>query len=318
MASEERRFQIGAAGFWLIGLGLLVGLWRVWEIEKASQQALGRQLRIVHQLTRFQQEASHCERLVATLSASQSESVRAGGFGPAELHRQLKAHFAAAQRDFHTLQAILEPLLQQQGMPIALRWAAVRVEMEWLQLGSSIQEYLARDDPSAMNLETLHAFGLKQQDGLYHALESLQHALSEWHAQQKRALNRQQQLVLGFCGLMSGLLIGWLWYFALRPASLMHRWLHRSGSDAILGREDAAERVLQSLRGTCWEPVARRLVQQHQRLREVEQFIRDLAMGRTPEPLHPLEPHDPLARSSFWLIRRFEEYRRAQSSEEAV
>jgi hypothetical protein len=45
---------------------------------------------------------------------------------------------------------------------------------------------------------------------------------------------------------------------------------------------------------------------QEQRLREVERFMRDLAMGRTPAPITPTDAADPLARSSQWLLRRLE------------
>jgi len=45
----------------------------------------------------------------------------------------------------------------------------------------------------------------------------------------------------------------------------------------------------------------------------VEQFMRDLAMGRTPAPITPTDAADPLARSSQWLLRRLE---REQSSHE--
>jgi len=121
------------------------------------------------------------------------------------------------------------------------------------------------------------------------------------------------------------LLLGWVWHFLVRPARLMRRWLRQlSGGDqpvtptVLTDGIELGEQTLRQLQGSDWEPLMRTLLAQRQRLREVERFMRDLAMGRTPEPLTAQQPSDPLARSSFWLIRRVEEWRRAQREREAV
>jgi hypothetical protein len=114
------------------------------------------------------------------------------------------------------------------------------------------------------------------------------------------------------------LLLGWVWHFLVRPARLMRRWLQQPELFSLTGGDVLGERTLQQLQGSDWEPLMQTLLQQRQRLREVERFMRDLAMGRTPEPLSAQQPSDPLARSSFWLVRRVEEWRRAQREREAV
>jgi len=312
MAGGERRLRLETVGYWLIGLSLAVGLWRVWQTGQVHQQMLAHQAHLHSQITRFEKAIAHCERLVAVLGASQSEAVRIGGANPTSLRQQLQAQLASAKRDYRVLRSSLEPLLKQAGTSETMYWAVVRTEAEWLRLYSSLQEYLNRDKASEINLETLHAFNLTRQDSLYAALESLHQAATRWHDARMRALSRQRGLAFAFCLLAVVLSVGWVWYFAIRPAQLISRWL--STPDPF----PAGEGIWRKLRGTRWEPLAHTLRQQRQRLREVERFIRDLAMGRTPEPLIPLEPSDPLARSSFWLIRRVEEYRRSQSDREAV
>ncbi len=318
MASDEQHGRLPTAGFWLIGLSLLVGLWRVWQTERDCQQTLAHQAHLLQQLARFQMEVASCDRLVSALGASQSQAVRVGGAHPATLHQQLRDHLNRAGRDFRALRASLKSILQHTDTPQSLHWAVVRVEAEWQQVYSSLQEYLGRDNPSEINLESLHTFNLQRQDSLYDALESLHQAVARQHREQLRAVSHQRGWSLGFCSFASILLMGWIWYFAIRPAQVMSRWLSQPESLSPFVGEDRGEELLRPLRGTHYEPLMRTLLHQRQRLREVERFVRDLAMGRTPAPLSPQEPNDPLARSSFWLIRRVEEYRRAHNDREAV
>jgi len=322
VAAEEMAihwWRVPIKQFWLaVGSGLLlIGLWQLGSVERVRQQVPAQQARQLSVLTRFQMEVAHCERLVVALSASQVRAVRTGGVNPSTLHPQLQHHAAEANRLFHTLHATLDPMLQQSGVPPSLRWAFVRVSAEWLQLYASVQEYLARAD-GQINLETLHAFILPHQDSLHSATESLHGALTRWHQAEWEVLRRQQWLAFGLCLLGCVLLLGWVWHFLVRPARLMKRWLHQPDLLALIGGDRLEERTLRQLQGSDWEPLMRTLLQQRQRLREVERFMRDLAMGRTPEPLSAQQPSDPLARSSFWLIRRVEEWRRAQREREAV
>ncbi|MCS7065038.1 MAG: hypothetical protein NZL85_02050, partial [Fimbriimonadales bacterium] len=263
MTSREWRLRIETVGYWLIGLSLLIGLWRVQQTEQVWQQALAHQARLPAQLARFQAEAAHCERLVAMLGASQSEAVRASGANPAMLRQQLATRLAIAQREFHTLRALSEPLLQQPNPSVTLHWAIIQVEAEWLQVYSRLKEYLERGAEGKINLETLHTFNLARQDSLYAALESLHQAASHWHHAQIHNLSRQREWAIGLCLLAGMLLAGWVWFFAIRPAQLMNRWLHPS--ESLFGREERDEDVLRQLRGTRWEPLAHTLRQQRQR-----------------------------------------------------
>jgi hypothetical protein len=324
MASSGWRSAL--ARFWLVMAGglLLMGLWRFGSIEQARQQVPLQQAHRLSMLTRFQMEVAHCERLVVALGASEARSVQVGGVNPRALHPQLQRHAAEAARLFSMLHAALAPMLQESDVPQSLRWAFVRVEAEWLQLYASLREYLARAD-GQVSLETLHAFLLPHQDSLHSATESLHDSLTRWHQAEWSALRRQQGLALGLCLIGSALLLGWVWRFVVRPARLMRRWLrqfsmgdHPVAPTLLTDGIELGEQTLRQLDGSDWEPLMRTLLQQRQRLREVERFMRDLAMGRTPEPLAAQQPSDPLARSSFWLIRRVEEWRRAQQEREAV
>jgi hypothetical protein len=324
MASSGWRSAL--ARFWLVMAGglLLMGLWQLGSIEQARQRVSTQQAHRLSMLTHFQMEVAHCERLVVALGASQARSVQVGGLNPRALRHQLQHHAAEAARLFSMLHAALEPMLQESDVPQSLRWAFVRVEAEWLQLHASLQEYFARTD-GQINLETLHAFLLPHQDSLYSATESLHDSLTRWHQAEWSALRRQQGLALALSLMASALLLGWVWHLVVRPARLMRRWLRQlSGGDqpvtptVLTDGIELGEQTLRQLQGSDWEPLMRTLLAQRQRLREVERFMRDLAMGRTPEPLSANQPSDPLARSSFWLIRRVEEWRRAQHEREAV
>ncbi len=79
------------------------------------------------------------------------------------------------------------------------------------------------------------------------------------------------------------------------------RWILRA-----LRQPSRAHRYTARLQHTQWGELYERLRFQEQRLREVEAFMRDLAMGRTPVPITPTDAADPLARSSQWLLRRLE------------
>jgi hypothetical protein len=257
-------------------------------------------------------EVNHCERLVALIALSQSPAVRMGGAHPSELRQQLQSHLTRAAQEFRALRARLTQTsragdgdlgiaVQGTVVPYPYMWAFVRVETEWLALYSSLQEYLGRNAQMPMNLDTLHTFGLTRQDSLSVALDSLADALSRWQEAQGAQLRRKLDWAVGFCFVVGALWLGWIAYFLVRPVRWMHRLLTLSEG------EGDPQAILRRLRGTRWEPIASTLWQERCRLREVERFMRDLAMGRTPAPLTPIEPNDPLARSSFWLLRRMEE-----------
>ncbi len=305
---DERRLNWETVGLWLIGLGLLFGLWRVWVIEQALEHTVMQQVRLMAAWVRFQQAVGDCERLVTVLGASASPVVRVSGVEPAAVQAQLRERTGEAERAFRAMRNALEPPLQQPDAPETLHWAAIRTEMEWQQISASLWEYLRHADARHISLGNLHAFHLKGQDSLQAALQSLQQALSAWHGTQIQQGYAQRWLALGFCALMGALLMGWLWHFYLRPARLMTRWLQTEDADL----------PLHALRGTRWESVARTMLAQRERLRQVERFMRDLAMGRTPKPLDPQQPNDPLARSSRWLLHAIEKLRTAPRDREAV
>ncbi len=304
----ERRLNWETVGLWLIGLCLLIGLWRVWLVEQALGHTIIQQVQLMAAWVRFQQAVSDCERLVTVLGASASPMVRASGVEPAAVQAQLRERTHEAERAFRALRNALEPPLQQPGAPETLHWAVIRTEMEWQQISASLQEYLRRTDARSISLETLHAFHLESQDSLQAALQSLQQALMGWHETRIQQGCTRRMQALWFCVLMGALLMGWFWRFYLRPARRMTRWL-------LTGEDESA---LHALRGTHWEPVAHALLEQRERLRQVERFMRDLAMGRTPEPLDPQQPNDPLARSSRWLLHAIEKLRTAPRDREAV
>jgi hypothetical protein len=159
-------------------------------------------------------------------------------------------------------------------------------------------EYLAQGQPEAVSLTALRAFTFEGQGTLGDAVHDFRRACQhELAMQSQRALGE----LIGYFAmhLMSvGLLIGLLWRRWGAPA----RWMR-----AALQQPDKASTYAARLCDTVWGELYERLRFQERRLREVEQFMRDVAMGRTPAPITPTDAADPLARSSQWLLRRLEQ-----------
>jgi hypothetical protein len=153
-----------------------------------------------------------------------------------------------------------------------------------------------------ISLTTLRAFSFEGQTSLSEATRDFRRADQR---ERQAAWERTLWELVGYFVLQmasAGVVVGLLWRRWGVPAMWLRRALYQPE------RADAAR-----LQNTEWGELYERLRFQERRLREVEQFMRDLAMGRTPAPITPTDAADPLARSSQWLLRRLE---REQSSHE--
>jgi hypothetical protein len=284
---------------WVFTLAfLLLSAWGVGREAYRLRMLVEAQATLGASLAQLEQHALVMERSLLGLAHADHPKVRYVGYDPDALYRMLKqAHRGASAR----LQAIES--LMTQHLPPQMRTALLRLQAEWQQVDTVLGEYLAQGQPEAVSLTALRAFTFEGQGTLGDAVHDFRRAYQrELVAQWQRALGE----LIGYFAmhLMSvGLLIGLLWRRWGAPA----RWMR-----AALQQPDKASTYAARLCDTVWGELYERLRFQERRLREVEQFMRDVAMGRTPAPITPTDAADPLARSSQWLLRRLEQTRAQQ------
>jgi hypothetical protein len=281
---------------WVFTLAfLLLSAWGVGREAYRLRMLVEAQATLGASLAQLEQHALVMERSLLGLAHADHPKVRYVGYDPDALYRMLKqAHRGASAR----LQAIES--LMTQHLPPQMRTALLRLQAEWQQVDTVLGEYLAQGQPEAVSLTALRAFTFEGQGTLGDAVHDFRRAYQrELVAQWQRALGE----LIGYFAmhLMSvGLLIGLLWRRWGAPA----RWMR-----AALQQPDKASTYAARLCDTVWGELYERLRFQERRLREVEQFMRDVAMGRTPAPITPTDAADPLARSSQWLLQRLEQTR---------
>ncbi len=279
-------------------MGVFLRLDQLRRLHDARQNTLGA-------LNRFESALLNVERLLLELASARHESVRAAGYSPAAIRAEFKQAFVEAENASHLLLAQLQAW-GSVGDSSEFFWNLTRVRTEWQRVASILGEFLAFSDAQQPpNLPTLRAFRHDSQDDLNRALGDLRRSLETFFLQKQGELYRQ----LGEHGVMS--VSGLLGIFTL----LYWRWV--LPARRLRARLRQMSSTLNPLL-TEYEQVQHSLQHLEERLRLVEQFMRDLAMGRTPDPITPEHSNDALARSSFWLLKRIEEYRRCAHDREAV
>jgi len=264
--------------------------------------ALGRLQHTLQHATQVEQHAHRLEdaliqmeRSLLGLAHADSRKIRFAGYDEALLYAELRQAYQQAN------DAVGNMLTAVSGdAEFQFYQAILRLELEWSQTRSRLAEYIVADQPHRISLTTLRTFSFRGQD-------TIDAALRDFKAVFQRQLARDAQQSLHAMGgyamgvlVALSLVVGLLWYRWSRPL----RWFQRT-----LACPDCGGEVPPCLKGTEWEAIFQQVAFQERRLREVEVFMRDLAMGRAPEPLKPIDSTDSLARSSAWLIKRIEELR---------
>ncbi len=286
-------------GLWAFAITLIVASgWGFWRTLPFVQQALRRVASAQQQLNQLESALVRMERCLLGLAHADTPKVRYVGYDPTPLHAELTRVHREADAAVRALLAALS------GVPdLAFQQQLIRLELEWAQTRSRLADYLTTGKPEQISLSALRTFSFRGQDTLDEAIQGFKRAYQE--QAEKEIRDGLRALTGSVAGLWVGfgIIIGLMWR---RWASPVH-WLRHALAQSTL------EPVAPSpLRGTEWEPLYQKLAFQARRLREVEIFMRDLAMGRTPEPIASTDPTDALARSSGWLLKRFEELRSQQ------
>ncbi len=242
----------------------------------------------------YHTELVHCEQVLLALLASEEASGRLAGYEPTTLHQNLRQHIQRARQ----LQERIATLLNDGWNDAHLTWLATQAKGQWVQLEAEIESYLARSG-SPPPLQVVRFFRGEVQSSPYQTLLALRRVLMN-HFQHRFSTLRGQLLLYGALFALS--IVGgwaWVWLWWVRPARRFRRWV----SEANLPVPPALPE---------WEQVHFALHHLQSRLLQAERFMRDLAMGRTPEPIPPEQENDALARSSRWLLQRFERLRESE------
>lgn len=291
---QSRKQRAVWRSVWAFVLTLtILSLWGVAQTLVALRQHWRESHNLQAELTRLENALTEQERALLGLAHADSPKARFAGYDPRTLHARLQQ---THQQTNGAVQRILNAFADNPDPE--LHRALVRLEMEWAQTRSVVAEYLERGQGATPSLTTLRAFSFRGQD-------TIGDALQEFKAVHHARLNSRMQLLLtelaglGACVLLCfGGMVGLLWLRWGRPA----RWMLQA-----LRHPERATRYEARLQGSEWAELYQTFRFQNRRLREVEVFMRDLAMGRTPQPLTPAGETDPLVRSSEWLLKRIQQ-----------
>jgi len=253
---------------------------------------LREQAALSEQLAQLEGYALTMERSLLGLAHADDPKVRYVGYDPQSLYRTLQEAHRGAGACIEALEA-----RTTQGVALETNTALVRLQAAWQRVDAALSDYLQQGQPTPISLATLRAFSVEGQMSLAEATRAFRRADQR---EQQAVWERTVWALMGDFVLQlasMGLIIGLLWRRWGAPA----RWLQRA-----LHQPSHAHLYTARMQNTEWGELYERLRFHEQRLREVEQFMRDLAMGRTPAPITPTDAADPLARSSQWLLRRLE------------
>lgn len=297
---RSHRLQRAAyTALWAFALTLtVVSVVGFWQSLSRIQHTLQRATQVAQNMHRLEDALFQMERSLLGLAYADSRKIRFAGYDEAQLYADLRHAYQQAN-------AAVGNILTSVSGDADFRFykAMLRLELEWAQTRSRLAEYTTANQPQRMSLTTLRTFSFRGHDTLDAALRDFK---AVFQAQLEREIQESLQALGNYSiGLLLalGVIIGLLWHRWARPL----RWVQRTLTQPC--REGDAP---PSLKGTEWEAIYQRVAFHERRLREVEVFMRDLAMGRVPEPLKPVDPADSLARSSAWLIKRIEELRSEQ------
>jgi hypothetical protein len=280
-------------GAWVFAAALvLLSAWGAGRGVCQMMTLLREQAALSEQLAQLERYALTMERSLLGLAHANDPKVRYVGYDPPSLYRTLREAHRGAGGCIEALEARTTG-----GTALETYTAFVRLQAVWQRVDAALSDYLRQGHPMPISLTTLRAFSFEGQTSLAEATRDF-----------RRADQREQQAVwertvwelVGYFVLQmvsAGLIVGLLWRRWGAPA----KWLQRA-----LQQPSHAHLYTARMQNTEWGELYERLRFQERRLREVEQFMRDLAMGRTPAPITPTDAADPLARSSQWLLRRLE------------
>lgn len=281
-------------GAWAFALTLLtLSVIGFAQVGQALRQAQRQQATTLQNLAQVEDSLLRMERALLGLAHSDSAKVRFVGYDPLALNYSLKEAHRQAEK---TIERVIAQNANESSH--ILQPALIRLELEWAQTKAFLAEYIASPHPNRFSLTTLRTFSFRGQDTLGDALRNFRaeylRFMADMLASEVRAL--MSYGVSGSLSLLTMLILAWLRW------GLPARWMRRA-----LEQPSCAAACERRLQDTEWAEVYQTLRFQAQRLREVETFMRDAAMGRTPQPIKPTDPADPLARSSEWLIKRIEQ-----------
>lgn len=283
-------------GAWAFALTLLVlSVIGFVQAGQALHNVQCQQAAMLEDLAQLEDSLLRMERALLGLAHTDSIKTRFVGYDSIHLHRSLTdAHQQAETAMGRVLKRDADEI------PSTVQPALIRLEMEWAQTKAQLAEYISSANPNRFSLTMLRAFSFRGQDTLGDALNAFR---AEYLRSMATTLESEIRALAGYSvagslSLLTMLTLAWLRW------GLPARWIRRA-----LEQPAHTAQYERRLQDTEWAGLYQNLRFQAQRLREVEVFMRDAAMGRTPQSLKPIDSADSLARSSEWLLKRLEQLR---------
>jgi len=279
----------------LAGSGVLV--WQLFDNIHTFNHA-------THLLTRLEmieQDVRSGNNLLIELSSA--GNARQREVLSAESHRQLRLQVKQMERNFAQFQKAIEPVLETQDIQGELVWWALQLRQKWAATHTYMSEPANKSWQQAKRQKFLPPLSAQTQPTFSESASEFRQAYRNYIQAQMTDARRHAlwaSLMIA-CGLL------------ITAALFWHRWWQPISTLKQLGNTPQVELLPDfpdAPSGAEWEGLWGMLQRMHRRLRLAEQFMRDLSMGRTPEPIPPEGEGDRLARSSYWLTRRWQQHQK--------
>lgn len=231
---------------------------------------------------------------------SSAGNTRRGAVLTEEAHRQLRMQTKEMEQHFARFQHAVEPVLETRDIPGEIVWWVLQLRQKWAATYTYMNELASKSWQQAKQQKFLPPLSAQAQPTFSESAAEFKRAHRDYL--QKEVAGTYRQAFWAFSLLVCGVL--------MIAVLFWYRWWHPLNTLKRLGNTlqvEALPNFPVSPQGTEWHDVWEMLERMHRRLRATEQFMRDLSMGRTPEPIPPEGEGDRIARSSYWLIRRWQQ-----------
>jgi hypothetical protein len=217
-----------------------------------------------------------------------------------EAHRQLRIQTKGMEYRFACFQQAIDPVLESQDAPTEMVWWILQLRQKWTATHTYMEELASKSWQQVSQQRFMPPLSAQAQPTFS---ESVSEFRRSYRNHLKETMEYSQGQVTWTASLVTFgflLLAGGIWYRWWLPVCALKELGNTLNMEAMPDLPAAPV-------GAEWEDLWRVLNRMHRRLQLAERFMRDLSMGRTPEPISPEDEGDRLARSSYWLARRWQQ-----------
>lgn len=217
-----------------------------------------------------------------------------------EAHLQLRVQTKEMEKHFARFQRAIEPVLEAKNVQGEIVWWTLQLRQKWAATHTYMNELASKSWQQAKQQKFLPPLSAQAQPTFRESAAEFSRAHRNYL--QRAASDTYRRALWAFFVIVSGvfMIVILFWYRWWQPLNTLKQLGNTLQMEAL---PDFPESPV----GTEWQEVWEMLDRMHRRLRTAEQFMRDLSMGRTPEPIPPEGEGDRIARSSYWLVRRWQQ-----------